>query len=538
MTARSRRPGLRPRAAGPEPVAPEAVARGAGAPEAGAPEAADGLTRLLAWFAGLAIGAAILDMIFVSLAGPSAGVARMSRPGAGPPWWFSLHLAPGHVLVLLWAAAAAGAAGVGAGLAAIARGARPPVRLLLIGSLLAVATLTVLPPAGSTDAISYAINGEMVVKGHSPYVMTPAQFRRTGDPVAQLAPPTWVNQLSIYGPLATGEEWAAAELGHASAARITFWLKLWNSLAFAAVVLALDRTLRNNPARRARAHLLWSLNPLLLWGMVAGGHIDGVATALGFGGLLLLRTRAPAGTDPGTGRGTIAAWPAFAAGLLIGAATACKITFGLFAVGAVWATRKSPAALAGTVAGMLAVLIPGYALAGKPAVKALAGRAQGATIDNLYQLLDPSLRRTVTATSTPTGLVVISVVLTIGFAVLLWWRLPAPAGFEDLPAIRPALALSLAWLFVYPFQRPWYDVMAICLIALYPLSRLDWVILVRLVFPTSVFILATDEQLWPPWLNTAFGYDWHYVSPAVRLAAVIALVWLCLPGQFRARADQ
>jgi hypothetical protein len=144
----------------------------------------------------------------------------------------------------------------------------------------------------------------------------------------------------------------------------------------------------------------------------------------------------------------------------------------------------------------------------------------------------------VTATSTPTGLVVISVVLTIGFAVLLWWRLPAPAGFEDLPGIRPTLALSLAWLFVYPFQRPWYDVMAICLIALYPLSRLDWVVLVRLLFPTSVFILATDDRLWPPWLNTAFGYDWHYVSPAIRLAAVIALVWLCLPGQFRARADQ
>ena len=298
MTARSRLAG---------PPAPRRRARGrrarGGRTGGGRTAGADGLTRVLAWFAGLAIGAAILDMIFVSLAGPSAGVARMSRPGAGPPWWFSLHLAPGHVLVLLWAAAAAGAAGVGAGLAAIARGARPPVRLLLIGSLLAVATLTVLPPAGSTDAISYAINGEMVVKGHSPYVMTPAQFRRTGDPVAQLAPPTWVNQLSIYGPLATGEEWAAAELGHASAARITFWLKLWNSLAFAAVVLALDRTLRNNPARRARAHLLWSLNPLLLWGMVAGGHIDGVATALGFGGLLLLRTRAPAGTDPGRGAG-------------------------------------------------------------------------------------------------------------------------------------------------------------------------------------------------------------------------------------------
>jgi hypothetical protein len=482
----------------------------------------DGLTRALAWFAALAIGAAILDMIFVSLAGPSAGVARMPRPGGGPPWWISLNLAPGHVLVLLWAAAVAGTAGVAAGLVAVARGARPPVRLLLGACLLAVATLTVLPAAGSTDAISYAINGEMVVKGHSPYVETPAELARTGDPVARLAPPTWKNQVSIYGPLATAEEWAAAELGHQSAARITFWLKLWNAIAFGAVVLALDRTLRKNPARRARAHLLWSLNPLLLWGMVASGHIDGLATALGFGGLLLVRADARA---PRT----------FAAGLLLGAATACKITFGLFGVAAVWATRKSPAALAGVVAGMLVVLIPGYLVAGKPAVEALKGRAQGATIDNLYQLVDPSLRNTATAVSSSTGLVVVSVVLTIALAALLWWRLPAPAGFGDLPAIRPALALSLAWLFMYPFQRPWYDVMAICLIALYPLSRLDWVILIRLLFPTTVYILATDVRIWPPWLNTALGYDWHYVSPAIRLAAVVALVWLCLPGQLRAR---
>jgi hypothetical protein len=486
-----------------------------------APGGRDRLTRTLAWCSVLAIAAAILVMIAVSAAGPSAAVARMPRPGAGPPWWLDRHLSAGHALVLLWAAAAAGAAGVGAGLVAVARGARPPARLLVAGSLLAVAVLTVLPPAGSTDAISYAIDGQMVVKGHSPYLMTPAQFRRTGDPVAQLAPPTWVDQLSVYGPLATGEEWAAAELGHSSAARITFWLKLWNALAFSAVIVALDRTLRKNPARRARAHLLWSLNPLLLWGMVAGGHIDGVATALGFGGLLLLRTGARA---PRT----------FAAGLLIGAATACKITFGLFGVAAIWATRKSPAALAGAVAGMVVVLVPGYALAGRAAVKALSGRAQGATIDNFYQLIDPSLRSTVTATSSSTGLVVISIALTAGFAALLWWRLPVPAGFEDLPAIRPALALSLAWLFVYPFQRPWYDVMVICLLALYPLSRLDWVVLVRLLGASSVYILATDERLWPPWLNTALGYDWHYVSPAIKLAAVLALVWLCLPGQLRA----
>jgi Glycosyltransferase family 87 len=515
MTARSRLAGLRPRAAGP----------GAAEPAADGQQTRPGrdpLTWALGWFAVLVIGAAILDMIFVSLAGPSAGVAHMPRPGGGPPWWLDLDLPAGHVLALLWAAAGAGTAGVLAGMGAVARGARPPVRLLLGACLLSVAALTVLPAAGSTDAISYAINGEMVVKGHSPYVETPAELARTGDPVARLAPPTWKNEVSIYGPLATAEEWAAAELGHQSAARITFWLKLWNAIAFGAVVLALDRTLRKNPARRARAHLLWSLNPLLLWGMVASGHIDGLATALGFGGLLLLRADARA---PRT----------FAAGLLIGAATACKITFGLFGVAAVWATRKSPAALAGAVAGMLVVLVPGYLIAGKPAVKALTGRAQGATVDNFYQLIDPALRGSITETSTPAWLIAVSALLAIALAVLLWWRLPAPPGLEDLPAIQPALALSLAWLFAYPFQRPWYDVMAICLIALYPLSRLDPIVMVRLLGGTMVYILAKDQRLWPTWLFTAFQDNLFYWTPAIRLAAVIALVWLCLPGQLKAR---
>src|SRR6202012_1577196 len=111
----------------------------------------------------------------------------------------------------------------------------------------------------------------------------------------------------------TAEEWAAAELGGTSAARITFWLKLWNVLAFGAVVLALDRALRSDPARRARAHLLWSVNPLVLWAMAAGGHIDGVATALGFCGLLVLRPG-----QPGRAGGGTSVARAFAAGLLTG----------------------------------------------------------------------------------------------------------------------------------------------------------------------------------------------------------------------------
>jgi hypothetical protein len=54
----------------------------------------------------------------------------------------------------------------------VARGARYPAWLLLAGGLVAVAAFTVLPPAGSTDALSYATFGRIAALGHNPYVMT------------------------------------------------------------------------------------------------------------------------------------------------------------------------------------------------------------------------------------------------------------------------------------------------------------------------------------------------------------------------------
>jgi hypothetical protein len=50
-------------------------------------------------------------------------------------------------------------------------------------------------------------------------------------------------------------------------------------------------------------------------------------------------------------------------------------------------------------------------------------------------------------------------------AGLLLRRLPE--ANPDRPAIRPALALSLAWLLTWPYEFPWYDTMAFCLLGLY-----------------------------------------------------------------------
>jgi hypothetical protein len=452
---------------------------------------------------------------------------------SGPPWWHSLHLTATFVTVSLWAAMGLGCAGVIAGLIAIARGARPPVRPVVAFSFLAVVAFTVLPPAGSTDSISYAASGRMAVIGHSPYVMTPLQLRRSGDPVGRQIPfgeipSTWTNTVSVYGPVATAAEWAAAEAGGTSLARITFWLKLEEALAFGAVILALDRMLRSDPEMRLRAHLLWSVNPLLLWEIVASGHIDGLAAVFGLLGVAALRARgqrASAGRAIGVGGAALA-------GLLIGVATGIKVQYVLFGVAVAWACRRSIKPFAAAAAGFLAVVVPAYLAAGTPAIKVLVTRSPGITWDTMYQLFwRPVLGYTqFSVSSVPPHLELIAYLLFAAVALLALLRFPDRV--PGMPAVAPALALSLAWLFVTAFQRPWYDVMAISLLALYSASRLDWVVLIRLLAGATVYAQAIQSPVEPHWLSDIGQFNGAWLTPGIRLLAAVALVWLCVSGRW------
>ena len=89
------------------------------------------LTSLLAWLAAAAIAVATLIIVVISAAGPNVAVPDLRHPSGGPPWWHALHLTATFVTVSLWAAMILGCAGVIAGLVAVARGARPPVRAVL-----------------------------------------------------------------------------------------------------------------------------------------------------------------------------------------------------------------------------------------------------------------------------------------------------------------------------------------------------------------------------------------------------------------------
>jgi hypothetical protein len=220
--------------------------------------------------------------------------------------------------------------------------------------------------------------------------------------------------------------------------------------------------------------------------------------------------------------------PGLAAGALIGLAADLKITFILFGLGLAWAARRSPRTLLAATAGATAVLVPSYLWFGPPAIAVLVQRDLSATSDNWYQLFTGPFGLT-----SPPYLTVLAVTLFAALAVLLLWRLPE--GFADRPAVRPALALSLAWLLVWPYQRPWYDAMAFCLLALYPASRLDWPLLARLAAVTIYSLPGMPGMPRSVWLAAITTVNEQLTVPATRFAALVAVVLLAMTGAWYAR---
>jgi alpha-1,6-mannosyltransferase len=488
-------------------------ARTAGSRNAAPLRPAQRPTRGLRWLAWTGIGTAIVIMVAVSLVRGGWMRPPLAIPAGGPPWQLPVRQVSADVVTyLLWFAAVASAAGVASGLLAIRRGGRLNARLLLIVGLITVAVLTVLPPAGSTDSLDYATYGRLLLLGHSPYVYTPHYLRHLHDAFAQSIPVIWSRYVSVYGPLATMEQFLAAKLGGSSPALIVFWLKLWNSAGFAAVAVALHRLLRAHPAQRLRAHLLWTLNPLLLWDLVEAGHLDVLAAAAGLFGLLVLGRQAP-GERPALTR-------VLASGVLLGVAADLKINYALFGLGAAWALRRYPAALAAAGAAALAVLVPSYAWFGMPAVKALLARRNQASADNFYRLF----------LSTHHFPGFIAAILVIAMAVLAMRRFPP--GDPARPAIRPTVALAASWLFLWPYQLPWYDAMIICVLVLYPATRLDWLVLARLTAGTIANMPGNPLLPHGHVLNLLDHYAIHVVAPLVILGAAVGLVALCWSGRW------
>jgi hypothetical protein len=479
---------------------------------------------LVRWSVAAIIGAVVI-MIAASLLRTSWMPPAIVMPSLGPPWAIAQHVPPRYVIPAVWIAGGLGGAGVVGALAALRRGQSLPLRTLVVTGILGVAILTVLPPVGSTDALDYAVYGHIAALGHSPYVMMPAQYEALTH--VRGVPGGWSLVPSVYGPLATLEQLAAAKLGGAtSLARTVFWLKLVNAFVFAGVALAADRLLRGDPAARARAHVLWTANPLLLWNLIAAGHVDLLAAGVGLAGLLIADRWL---TGPPLGR-------ALAAGICAGAAIDVKANYALFLLAICWAFRREIRELLTAVAGALLVLVPSYAIVGMPGLKAPISRASDVTGYGFYGFYGPFLHHLGFSLKYAA---IAAACLLIPVAWLTITRLPAgmSAGIREGQAVRAALALGLTWLLLWPDQFAWYSVIIVCVLIFYPATRLDWLAIAWLTALTIADMPGRGLRntnltgTIPRELQRQFL---QHLAPLVMLITAIALVVLCLNGRWRA----
>jgi hypothetical protein len=508
-------------------------------------------------------------------------------PGrGGPPWSLPVHPSPYLIAALTAAAIGSGTASLALTLAAGRRGWRVrPVPLLAAG-LLAAAALTLVPPFGSSDQLSYAAYGELAITGHDPYAMTPAALARRGDPVAR-AVTDGRDRRSVYGPLATGGQ-ALAALGGGASARLTvFVLGLLNVAAFTGTGLLLHRLTRSDGRRQQRAALLWGANPLLLLVLVAGAHVDSqgivfaVAALAAFG---LARRQPTAARQAAAAAG---------AGALAGAGAAVKVTMALAGLGLALAVLlearagrrdAGPAGRTGPRPGpLLAGLATGFGVITAAALTAwgpgslmpaLQAGSQ-VSIGSPWRAVRSALRLVAGEAAAEDAVRAAAIVLAVVLLLIMLRAIAAgPAGGRigctagravieppvalaagpigpaaGRAGIDPAAALAgaalaaaaVAWLFAWPYVLPWYDSVAWALLAAAPCSRLDGLLLARTTALALGYLPGRGCYRGAPacqagvpvppglgWLETVVRSG---ITPAVLLAVMAALLVTTGPGR-------
>ena len=524
--------------------------------------------------AGLvAIGVSVACTFAVAVAGPSVMEPVLPGWAGSPPWSLGLHPSPYLAVGLTAAGLATGTLGLVLVLRAIRSGWSVPARAVLVAGLLAAAALTLVPPFGSSDHLSYAAYGRMLVTGHNPYTTTPAQLAALGDPVAR-AVQDWWGTPSVYGPLATAIQGLASLAGGTSVRLTVFVLGLANLAAFAVTALLLHRMTRHDPAQQLRAALLWACNPLLLQVLVAGAHVDGQAVVFGVAAVAVMFGKGGLGgfvspkgglggwVSPKGGpggwvppeEGAGGSWGvvppasrAAVAGVLVGLGFAVKVTTALVGVGLAIALMLILGRQWRRLVPRLAALGAGFAVTAGAAVaiggSAMLGQSSRASdmvsIGSPWRVIRTIIHLAVTGTAATDIVKFGAIALMVALAVLLIRGLPSAAGGTA------AFALALAWLFAWPYVLPWYDALAWALLPLVPLvpgtaaAGLAWLLLARTAALGFGYLPArqTDAAL-PSGLGWLQPVVRHGVTPAVLAVATAWLVVLMVRSGRSAGAER
>jgi len=488
----------------------------------------------------IAIGASVAGTFAVAVAGPSVmEPALPGRPGQ-PPWSFGLHPSPYLAVGLTAAALAAGTLGLVLVLRAVRGGWSVPARAVLVAGLLAAVALTLVPPFGSSDHLSYAAYGRMLVTGHNPYTTTPAQLAALSDPVAR-AVQDWSRSPSVYGPLATAIQALASLAGGTSVRLTVFVLGLANLVAFAGTALLLHRMTRRDPVWQLRAAFLWAANPLLLQVLVAGAHVDSQAVVFGVAAVAVMYEA----------KAEVSAPRAALAGVLVGLGFAVKVTIALVGLGLALAVvlraEREPGQpwrhrfgrlwpqLAALAAGFAVTAGTAVAIGGSAMLRQSSQASDMVSIGSPWRVIRTIIHLAVTGAATTDLVKAGAIALAVVLAVLLIRGLgPGAAGSREAYA-AVAFALALAWLFAWPYVLPWYDALGWALLPLVPLvpggaaEALGWILLARTAALGFGYLPARQaDAALPPGLGWLQPVIRHGVTPAVLAVATVWLVCLML----------
>jgi hypothetical protein len=479
--------------------------------------------------AGLFATSLSVAMTFtVAILGPSVMEPALPGQHGQPPWAFSAHPSPALAVALAAAALAAGTLGLGLSLRAAHRGWLVPPRAILCAGIVAAAAMALVPAFGSSDQLSYAAYGRMVITGHNPYTTTPAMLARLGDPVAR-AVQDWRGSPSVYGGLASSGQALASLIGGTSVRLTVFVLSLLNVAAFAATGLLLHWLTRGSAPRQFRAALLWTFNPLLLQVLVAGEHVDSQAIFFGVAAIAVFSLALPNASRPVPAPRRFLA--ALAAGGIAGLGAAVKLTMVLIVAGLVVAAvaawwqhwRWIAIAVGGLVTGfavtVAASLAPwGFASFG-PAWHAGSFVSIGSPWRGARAGLGLIVSEGIADDLVKAGAIVLAALLLV--LLLRALEVSRSADVAEMAA-RCVFAFVFAWLVAWIYVLPWYDGLGWALLALLPISAPPVLVRPVLVRPVLVRpVLMLDWLLLARTAALAFGY-----LPARGITMPADLGWL------------
>jgi alpha-1,6-mannosyltransferase len=454
----------------------------------------------------------VVGMLTVALLGVSAAVPPVPGSAQWPPYSLSVGPSDGFVFAIEGIAVVAGAVATWRLLTALRQEWDVDPRWLHAAGFVVAGVMTVLPPVAGADIKNYIAYGQEDASGVNPYTAGPQSAGVPQDAITRSVESPWQTTPSVYGPAFTRLSRAVADVANGDGHLAVTLTRLSFAAAFVVTGILLHRLCATEAGRR-RAAVLWSANPLLLFTLVAGAHVDVLVAAVVVCSLALVR-RSPLG-----------------AGAAIGLVATLKLS-GLVALpGVVWAARQRPRSSVLIVVGACVFAVPWFvATSGALTQLRRASRftTPAAPWRALSSLIQPAFgydiaRSIINALALAAGAALIALLLRRGLP-------PAAADTTAGRAAALVAATAIGWLLTAPYVLPWYDALAWAPLALAGASLLDRVLLVHTTVLVIAFLPGRDVRL-DAGAELANRVLHSGLSPAALAALILVTAWLAARRQ-------